>query len=110
MRLTLLPLSSARSVVVILGAILLALALVLAGALAPKQADAATRIVTKTFSNSGQILIPDCTNSVSPGPATPYPSQMSVGAFPSGSHIRDVNLADAIAKKYLGEKRPEGHK
>src|SRR4051812_48369464 len=26
------------------------------------------------------------------------------------ANITDVNLADAIAKKYLGEKRPEGHK
>ncbi len=26
------------------------------------------------------------------------------------ANISDVNLSEAIAKKYLGEKRPEGHK
>ena len=26
------------------------------------------------------------------------------------ANITDVNLADVLAKKYLGEKRPEGHK
>lgn len=26
------------------------------------------------------------------------------------ANINDVNLAEALAKKYLGEKRPEGHK
>jgi len=26
------------------------------------------------------------------------------------ANISDVNLADAVAKKYLGEKKPEGHK
>ncbi len=26
------------------------------------------------------------------------------------ANINDVNLAEAVAKKYLGEKRPEGHK
>ena len=26
------------------------------------------------------------------------------------ANISDVNLADALAKKYLGENRPEGHK
>lgn len=26
------------------------------------------------------------------------------------ANINDVNLSDAINKKYLGEKRPEGHK
>jgi NTP pyrophosphatase (non-canonical NTP hydrolase) len=26
------------------------------------------------------------------------------------ANISDVNLADAVARKYLGEKRPEGHK
>jgi len=26
------------------------------------------------------------------------------------ANISDVNLADVIAKKYLGENRPEGHK
>jgi hypothetical protein len=41
------PLTSTRSVVVVLGAMLLALAaVVLASALAPKEADAATQIIT----------------------------------------------------------------
>jgi NTP pyrophosphatase (non-canonical NTP hydrolase) len=26
------------------------------------------------------------------------------------ANINDVNLAEAVAKKYLGEKKPEGHK
>jgi NTP pyrophosphatase (non-canonical NTP hydrolase) len=26
------------------------------------------------------------------------------------ANIRDIDLSDAITKKYLGEKRPEGHK
>ena len=98
MRRTLLvPLLSIRSVLVLLGAMLLALALiVLSLGTSANKADAATRLVTKTFSNSGQILIPedavlpDCTGSVS-GPAAPYPSEKNV-TFPSGSHIRDVNL------------------
>ena len=81
----------------LLGAMLLALALiVLSLGTSANKADAATRLVTKTFSNSGQILIPedavlpDCTGSVL-GPAAPYPSEKNV-TFPSGSHIRDVNL------------------
>jgi hypothetical protein len=82
---------------------LLALALivlVLVGASA-KQADAATKLVTKTFSNTGLITIPDgsayapppgeCTGTTV-GTAAPYPSERTVGAFPSGSHIRDINL------------------
>jgi hypothetical protein len=100
MRRTLLvPLLSTRSVIVLLGAMLLALALiVLAIGTSASKADAATNIVTKTFSNSGQILIPDgavlpdCTGAIAGGRAGPYPSEKSVSAFPSGSHIRDVNL------------------
>jgi hypothetical protein len=92
---------STRSVV-LFGAMLIALALIvlaLIGASA-KQADAATNIVTKTFSNSGLILIPDgavpgndttCATGVTFGAAAPYPSQKTA-SFPSGSHIRDVNL------------------
>jgi len=83
---------------VLFGALLLALALiVLSLGTSANKADAATNIVTKTFSNSGQLkipgdaVLPDCTGSVS-GPAAPYPSEKSVSAFPSGSHIRDVNL------------------
>jgi hypothetical protein len=97
MKRTLVPLLSIRSVLVLFGAMLLALALiVLSLGTSANKADAATRLVTKTFSNSGQILIPedavlpDCTGSVL-GPAAPYPSEKNV-TFPSGSHIRDVNL------------------
>ena len=97
MKRTVVSLLSARSVV-LFGAMILALALIaLSLGTSARQADAATRLVTKTFTNSGQILIradavlPECTTSVS-GPATPYPSEKNVSAFPSGSHIRDVNL------------------
>ena len=87
----------------LLGAVLLALApIALAVGTSAKQADAATRLVTKTFSNSGQILIPkgsvfalppgECTGTTSSGTAAPYPSEKSVSAFPAGSHIRDVDL------------------
>jgi hypothetical protein len=92
---------STRSVV-LFGAMLIALALiVLVIGTSAKPADAATTIVTKTFSNQGQILIPagavpgsfsSCSTGPTVGSAAPYPSQKSVGAFPSGSHIRDVNL------------------
>jgi hypothetical protein len=99
MRRTLLvPLLSTRSVV-LFGAMLIALALiVLVIGTSAKPADAATRLVTKTFSNQGQILIPagatppSCSTGPTSGTAAPYPSQKSVGAFPRHSHIRDVNL------------------
>jgi len=102
------PLLSTRSVIVLFGAMLIALALIvltLVGTSA-KPADAATRIVTKTFSNQGQILIPagavpgsfsSCSTGPTVGSAAPYPSQKSVGAFPRHSHIRDVNL---VLKNY----------
>jgi hypothetical protein len=97
MKRTQVPLLSIRSVLVLFGAMLLALALiVLSLGTSANKADAATRLVTKTFTNPGQILIradavlPECTTSVS-GPAAPYPSEKNV-TFPSGSHIRDVNL------------------
>jgi hypothetical protein len=102
MKSTLVPLLSTRSVV-LLGTMLLALALiVLAIGTSAKQADAATRLVTKTFSKPAQITIPagsvfaaqgsECTGNTAAGKAAPYPSEKSVGAFPAGSHIRDVNL------------------
>lgn len=100
MRSTLFSVPSTRSVVVVVGAMLLGLALVvLASAVAPRKADAATQIVTRTFSKAGQILIPDganvasdCTIGPTEGPAAPYPSEKSVGGFPRGTQIRDVNL------------------
>jgi len=86
-----------------LGACLMVVATLLAACLmlAAQPAHAATNIVTKTFSNSGLILIPDgavpgtvntCDTGSTFGTAAPYPSEKSVSAFPSGSHIRDVNL------------------
>jgi len=83
---------------VVLGAMLMALAMVvLASTLAPKKADAATQIVTRTFNKAGTITIPK--GSVFPGcgeptagRAAPYPSVKNVGGFPQGTQIRDVNL------------------
>jgi hypothetical protein len=99
MRRTLVPLLSTRGVV-LWGAMLLALALIaLAIGISANKADAATKIVTKTFSNSAKISIPDgavlpgCASDInSVGEASPYPSKKSVSAFPAGSHIKDVNL------------------
>jgi hypothetical protein len=100
MRRTLLvSLLSTRSVV-LLGAMLLALALIaLAIGISANKADAATNIVTKTFSKPAKIsipagaVLPGCTTDInSVGEASPYPSKKIVSAFPAGSHIRDVNL------------------
>ena len=115
MRRTLLvPLLSTRGVV-LLGAMLLALALIVLALIgtSPKQTEAATKIVTKTFSNSGLITIPagsvyapppgDCTGTTV-GTAAPYPSEKTVGAFPSGSHIRDINLT---LKNYSNNDSPD---
>ena len=80
----------------LLGAMLLALALiVLAIGTSANKADAATNIVTKTFSKSAQITIPEGGAACGPtifGKASPYPSERGVSAFPAGSHIRDVNV------------------
>jgi hypothetical protein len=54
-------------------------------AVAPKPADAETRIITRSFSNGNEILIPDS------GKADPYPSRI-VASFPQGSTVRDVNV------------------
>jgi hypothetical protein len=99
-------LSSARSVLVVLGAMLLALALVVAAsALDPKKADA-DRVVTKTFNKPAAILIPagaipgseaDCLTGPTEGIAGPYPSNRSISAFPSDSTTVDVNL---VLKKF----------
>jgi large repetitive protein len=73
---------------VVLVALIIALALVVvASALSPKPADAATKVVTKTFSNAQQITIPN--NS---GTAVPYPSERSVQGFNQGT-VLDVNLS-----------------
>ncbi len=56
-------------------------------------ADAAGRYktVTKTFSNTAPITIPDTGNVQPPYAATPYPSEISVGGLRRGT-IRDANL------------------
>jgi hypothetical protein len=94
--------SGRRTVLAVLLALVVGLALVVVASLATQQpANAAPRIVSKTFSNTGQIFIPDgavpgdrttCATGDTVGSANPYPSEKSVGGFPSGSHITDVNL------------------
>jgi subtilisin-like proprotein convertase family protein len=87
MRRTLVPLLSTRSVV-LWGGMLIAVALLIASlAVVPKKAEAATKLVTKSFSNSNQILIPDFGTAA----ASPYPSAIS-SSFPRGSKVRDVNV------------------
>jgi subtilisin-like proprotein convertase family protein len=51
---------------------------------------AATKVVTKTFTNSSGITIVDAT-ATQPGTANPYPSKIKVSGFNQG-RIRDVNL------------------
>jgi subtilisin-like proprotein convertase family protein len=76
---------STRSVV-LWGGMLIAVALLSASlAVVPKKAEAATKLVTKSFSNTNQILIPDASA------ANPYPSAIS-SSFPRGSKVRDVNV------------------
>lgn len=77
---------------VVLGAVIIALALVVvANAISPKPAEAATKVVTKTFSNAQQITIPN-TASGTEVAAIPYPSERSVQGFNQGT-ILDVNLS-----------------
>ena len=83
---------STRSAV-LAGAMLLALALIalaLVGTTA-KQADAATQTVTKSFSNTSQITIPEGAPTSTTGAALPYPSTIS-SAFPTGSKVLDVDV------------------
>ncbi len=68
-----------------------ALALVVAIAVAPKPAAAATRVVTKTFSNAQPITIPAGAPTTTSGAAAPYPSEKTAGGFRRG-RILDVNL------------------
>jgi len=80
---------------ILLVAVMIAVALVvLANAMATTPADAATRatkVVTKTFSNNQQILIPAGAPAVTSGAAAPYPSERNVQGFDQG-RVRDVNL------------------
>jgi hypothetical protein len=78
-------LAPARSaVLVVLLAASAALAVVLI-AVTPKPADAETRIITRSFSNTQLIDIPDA------GAAVPSPSKI-VPSFPWGTTVRDVNV------------------
>jgi hypothetical protein len=71
---------------VVLVALIIALALVVvASAISPKPADAATRVVTKTFSSAQPITMP------SVGAATPYPAEKNSN-FSVRRKIVDVNL------------------
>jgi hypothetical protein len=85
--------SVGRSLLAVLLAVTVALAVVLIAA-APKKADAATRIITREFSNHNEILIPEGHppfGTTTVGPAAPYPSKISP-SFPRGSKVRDVNV------------------
>ena len=77
-----------RTVLLVAAVIGLAL-VVVASVMSPKPADAATRVVTRTFSNPTQITIPSSSTS---GTAVPYPSERSVQGFNQGT-ILDVNLS-----------------
>ena len=74
-----------RWTVVGMGAALAALVLVLVVAGATRPADAATRVVTKTFSSAQPITMP------SVGTATPYPAEKNSN-FSVRRKIVDVNL------------------
>jgi hypothetical protein len=85
------PLPSVRAIVLLV-AVAIALALVaMSLAVAPKPADAATRLVTKSFSNSQLILIPEGAPGSTAGAALPYSSSIT-SSFPAGSTVRDVNV------------------
>ena len=76
-----------RRATVLMVAVVIAVALVVVvNALTPAPADAATRVITRTFSSNAPITIPDS------GAATPYPSERTVAGFNRG-RILDVNLS-----------------
>ncbi len=82
-----------RRATILLVAVMIAVALVvLANAVTPTPADAATKVVTKTFSNNQQILIPAGAPAATSGAAAPYPSERNVQGFDQG-RVRDVNLS-----------------
>ena len=85
-----------RTVGVVLLATVVALALVLAIGASANKASAATKLVTKSFSNTTQITIPDDPSYYTSGPAFPYPSNITA-SFPNGSTVRDV---DVILRHY----------
>ncbi len=78
-----------RRATIVLMAVMIAVVLVVfANAVTPTPADAATRVVTKTFSSNQPITIPSAGSS---GTATPYPSERNVQGFDQGI-VLDVNL------------------
>jgi len=80
-----------RANIVLLAVVIAVALVVLANAVTPTPADAATRatkVVTKTFSSNQPITIPSAGSS---GTATPYPSERNVQGFDQGI-VRDVNL------------------
>jgi hypothetical protein len=85
-----------RTVGVVLLATVVALALVLAIGASANKASAATKLVTKSFSNTTQITIPDDPSYYTSGPAFPYPSNITA-SFPNGSTVKDV---DVILRHY----------
>jgi hypothetical protein len=80
-----------RTVGVVLLATVVALALVLAIGASANKASAATKLVTKSFSNTTQITIPDDPSYYTSGPAFPYPSNITA-SFPNGSTVKDVDV------------------
>ena len=72
--------NNSRKALAILAAVLMALSILIA---ASGEAEARTRVPTKTFSNPSLIRIPDSSQA--------NPSEIKVGGFKRGS-IRDVNL------------------
>ncbi len=87
MRRALLPLlpSAMTAVMLMAAAIAMTVALVVSVLALPKTADAATRLVTRSFSNTNPINTPES------GTASPYPSSIT-SSFPRGSKVRDVNV------------------
>jgi hypothetical protein len=90
-----------RTVLAVLLATVLALALMVVVSLSAQKPADATTFVTKSFSNSKLIRIPEganltnfptsCPNGTTIGAAVPYPSNIS-SSFPTGSKVRDVNV------------------
>ena len=85
------PSTGKRTVLAVLLATVVALALVVAIGVSANKASAATRLVTRSFSNGDQITIPEGAPASAIGPALPYPSKINV-SFPAGTKVRDVNV------------------
>jgi large repetitive protein len=83
--------SGRRTVGVMLLATVVALALVVALGVSANKASAATQTVTRSFSNSHLILIPEGAPGATVGAALPYPSTI-MASFPAGTKVKDVNV------------------